>query len=70
MITDLYIDKFIESELSNVGLIGPFDSAPLEGIMLSPLMTALKKTNSRRAVFDASFGLYSLNKNTPEKNLS
>ena len=25
------------------------------------------KPNSRRTVFDASFGLYSLNKNTPEK---
>ena len=30
-------------------------------------MTSPKKPNSRRAVFDASFGLYSLNKNTPER---
>ena len=35
--------------------------------MISPLMTSPKKPNSRRAVFDASFGLYSLNKNTPER---
>ena len=62
-----YIDKFIVNELENVGLTGPFDSAPLDSLMLSPLMTALKKPNSRSAVFDASFGLYSLNKNTPEK---
>ena len=35
--------------------------------MTSPLMTAHKKPNSRRAVFDASFGQFSLNLNTPEK---
>ena len=33
--------------------------------MLSPMMTADKKPSSRRTVFDASFGYYSLNKNTP-----
>ena len=31
-------------------------------------MTSHKKPASRRPVFDASFGLYSLNKNTPEKS--
>ena len=35
--------------------------------MISPMMTANKKPDSRRTVFDASFGMYSLNKNTPEK---
>ena len=35
--------------------------------MISPLMTSVKKPDSRRAVFDASFGDYSLNLNTPEK---
>ena len=62
-----YVDKFVSSELEKTGLTGPFDKAPLNDIMLSPIMTAPKKPNSRRTVFDASFGLYSLNKNTPEK---
>ena len=62
-----YIDKFVESELIKLGVTGPFESSPWEQIMVSPLMTAPKKPASRRAVFDASFGLFSLNKNTPEK---
>ena len=57
-----YIDKFIDTELCKTGLTGPFEVSPWEKIMLSPLMTSPKKPNSRRAVFDASFGLYSLNK--------
>ena len=36
--------------------------------MTSPLMTAVKKPNSRRTVFDASFSDFSLNVNTPEKS--
>jgi len=63
-----FVDKFISTELENLGLTGPFDTAPWEAVMLSPIMTAPKKPNSRRTVFDASFGLYSLNKNTPEKS--
>ena len=62
-----YVDNFIESELGKLGVTGPFESSPWESIMLSPLMTSHKKPDSRRTVFDASFGLYSLNKNTPEK---
>ena len=62
-----FIDKFISDEILKSGLTGPFTSSPFNDIMLSPLMTAHKKPSSRRAVFDASFGLYSLNKNTPEK---
>ena len=62
-----FIDKFIDTELCKTGLTGPFKVSPWENIMISPLMTSPKKPSSRRAVFDASFGLYSFNKNTPEK---
>ena len=62
-----YVDRFIESELENLGVTGPFESSPWEEVMVSPMMTSHKKPNSRRTVFDASFGLYSLNKNTPLK---
>ena len=61
-----FLDKFVESELSNLGMTGPFDSSPWDFVMISPLMTSDKKPADRRPVFDASFGLYSLNKNTPE----
>ena len=56
-----HVDKFIETELSKVGITGPFNQSPWENIMLSPMMTAHKKPNSRRTVFDASFGMFSLN---------
>ena len=62
-----YLDSFVEKELANLGLTGPFDSSPWENVMISPMMTSYKKPNGRRPVFDASFGLFSLNKNTPEK---
>ena len=62
-----YVDKFIETELEKLGLSGPYKSSPFDKLMLSPIMTSHKKPNGRRTVFDASFGLYSLNKNTPEK---
>ena len=62
-----YIDKFVSKELKNTGLSGPFNSAPFNDFMISPLMTSHKKPNGRRAVFDASFGMFSLNKNTPQK---
>ena len=35
--------------------------------MISPIMTAPKNPSSRRPLFDASFGDYSLNENTPQK---
>ena len=63
-----FIDKFISNEISNGGLTGPINSTPFETFHLSPLMTAPKKPNSRRAVFDANFGEFSLNVNTPDKS--
>ena len=63
-----YVDKFIETELDKLGVTGPFDKSPWEDLMISPIMTAPKKPNSRRTVFDASFGMFSLNRNTPEKS--
>ena len=63
-----YIDKFISNEIKNGGITGPFNSTPFDTYMISPLMTAPKKPDSRRAVFDASFGEFSLNANTPDKS--
>ena len=48
-------------------MTGPFLTSPYNQIMVSPLMTAVKKPDSPRAVFDASFSEFSLNYNTPEK---
>ena len=62
-----HIDSFLSSEISKGGITGPLCASPFDDFMLSPLMTAIKKPNSRRAVFDASFGDHSLNLNTPEK---
>ena len=62
-----YVDKFVKTELSKLGMTGPFDSSPWDNVMISPMMTSPKKTSSHRLVFEASFGLFSLNKNTPEK---
>ena len=62
-----YVDKFVETELKKLGITGPLINSPWDDIMVSPMMTADKKPNSRRTVFDASFGMFSLNKNTPEK---
>ena len=63
-----YVDKFVETELVKSGITGPFNSAPLDNLMLSPMMTSHKKPAGRRTVFDASFGMFSLNKNTPQKS--
>ena len=60
-----HIDKFITAEITRGGLTGPFTSPPWPGLMLSPLMTAPKKPDSRRPVFDATFGEFSLNNSTP-----
>ena len=38
---------------------------PFPELHVSPLMTAVKKPSGRRAVFDGSFGEYSLNNGTP-----
>ena len=60
-----YWDKFTASGVQNGELVGPFTQAPFQQIQISPLMTAVKKPDSRRCVFDASFGDHSLNDNTP-----
>ena len=62
-----HVDKFVSNELVKGGLTGPLTSVPFKSAMTSPLMTAPKKPDSRRAIFDASFGDFSLNMNTPEK---
>ena len=60
-----WIDKFVAACLPKKYLSGPFSSQPFSLIHLSPLMTAVKKPDSRRPVFDASFSENSLNKSTP-----
>ena len=60
-----YIDSFISMGLERHELAGPFEESPFHSIHISPLMTAPKKPHSRRAVFDATFGEFSLNNNTP-----
>ena len=60
-----YWDKFTASGVENGELVEPFTRAPFQQIHISPLMTAVKKPDSRRCVFDASFGDSSLNNNTP-----
>ena len=60
-----HIDKFLETGLKLCDVAGPCLSSPFDTVHISPLMTAPKKPDSRRAVFDASFGDFSLNKGTP-----
>ena len=60
-----HVDKFITGEIMFGGLTGPFDKVPWWDAVISPLMTAPKKPSSRRTVFDASFGDFSLNNSTP-----
>jgi len=60
------VDEFINKGLINMELTGPFRCPPFPNTHISPMMTAPKKPDSRRTVFDASFGDWSLNKNTPE----
>ena len=60
-----WIDKFLSSGLKNKYVAGPFAEQPFETIHLSPLMTAEKKPDGRRPVFDATFGNFSLNNGTP-----
>ena len=62
-----YVDKFVMKEIKASGLTGPFFSSPFQSIMISPMMTTPKKPASRRTVFDASFGNFSLNLNTLQK---
>ena len=62
-----YIDSFLAKGVQYGECTGPWLDAPFQPLMVSPLMTADKSPNSRRCVFDASYGDYSLNQNTPEK---
>lgn len=60
-----HVDKFVSEEIKLGGLAGPFEKVPWWDAILSPLMTAPKKPSSRRTVYDASFGDFSLNNSTP-----
>ena len=59
-----FIDEFLSCGLIRRELAGPFETSPFNNLHVSPLMTAPKKPDSRRAVFDATYGDFSLNKNT------
>ena len=63
-----WLDKFFAGGLIIGGVTGPCGSAPFSNPMVSPLMTAPKKPGDRRAVFDASYSLQSLNNSTPSDN--
>ena len=60
-----HVDRFISEEIKQGGLAGPFKKAPWWNTVISPIMTAPKKPSSRRTVFDATFGDFSLNNSTP-----
>ena len=60
-----WLDSFFASGLLKGGVTGPFGTSPFSSPMVSPLMTAAKKPAARRAVYDATYGNYSLNKATP-----
>ena len=62
-----YIDAFFLKEIALNGMTGPIVGSPFPFTKVSPLMTAVKKPDSRRPVFDASYGDLSINNNTPEK---
>ena len=62
-----HVDKFVSEEIKMGGLAGPFERAPWWDTVISPLMTAPKKPSSRRTVFDATFGDFSLNNATPSE---
>ena len=60
-----WIDEFVSVGLQKADVVGPFQASPFESVHISPLMTAPKKPDGRRAVFDATFGDGSLNNGTP-----
>ena len=60
-----YLDEFLATGLERCELAGPCFVPPFHGVHVSPLMTAVKKPAGRRAVFDGTFGEYSLNNGTP-----
>ena len=61
-----YIDKFLSTGLERCELAGPFKAPPFDSVHVSPLMTATKRPDGRRSVFDATFGEMSLNDCTPQ----
>ena len=61
-----YLDKFLSTGLERCELAGPFKTPPFTEVHVSPLMTAVKKPDGRRSVFDATFGEMSLNNCTPQ----
>ena len=61
-----HIDEFLSTGLERRELAGPFRVPPFPMVHVSPLMTAVKRPDSRRAVFDATFGEMSLNNCTPQ----
>ena len=63
-----YVDKFIQKEVTQHGVSGPLSVPPFSPTMLSPIMTSPKNPSSRRPVFDASWGDWSINENTPTKS--
>ena len=62
-----YLDEFMKKEIELKSMTGPLVTPPFPATMVSPLMTAPKKPGSRRPVFDGTYGDFSLNNNTPEK---
>ena len=60
-----HIDKFISTGLELCDIVGPCNNSPFDQVHISPMMTAPKKPASRRAVYDATFGDFSLNNGTP-----
>ena len=62
-----WLDEFVAKSVKRKYAAGPYLSQPFQVVQVSPMMTAVKKPDGRRAVFDASFGEFSLNKGTPRK---
>ena len=60
-----YLDEFLSIGLERCELTGPCTVPPFSQVHVSPLMSAVKKPDGRRAVFDATFGDLSLNNGTP-----
>ena len=61
-----HLDKFLSTGLVRYELAGTFRVQPLTAVHVSPLITAVKKPDGRRSVFDATFGDMSLNNCTPQ----
>ena len=60
-----HMDEFMSTGLERCEMTGPCRAPPFAEVHVSPMMSAVKKPDSRRAVFDATFGDLSLNNGTP-----